>query len=187
MPLISSQPTLLKSLLWPTALHISRFSDPLSATDPTLSHPTSSSLRGQIKQRDELPLKTQSAVGMGTEPERVHMDGRVLHGRPLPHIVWGFGTSCLLSVLQGLWVCLHYCIPWKANSALLILWLTQSRFPLGINPKVRVLSAKQSLPASLCVACLFYFFWSSTSEVQSSLRALSLHLVLYIFLKLKLG
>ena len=70
----------------------------------------------------------------------------------------GFRKSCRLSILQGPQVRLHDCIPWKANSALLILWLTRRLFPLGIHPRKRVLSAKQSLPVSLCVACLCYFF-----------------------------
>lgn len=75
----------------PTAWHSSRLEDLLSTIDPTLPHPTSS-LRGQIKQRDELLLKIQFVVGMGTEPEQVHEDVRVLHGKLQSDIVWGLGS-----------------------------------------------------------------------------------------------
>lgn len=64
----------------------------LSTTDLTLPHPTFS-LRGQNKQTEELPLKTQFVVGTEIEPEQVHEDVSVLYGRLLSDILWDSGSS----------------------------------------------------------------------------------------------
>lgn len=169
----------------PTAWHSSRLGDPLLTTNPTLPHPTSS-WRGQIKQKDELPLKTQFMVGMGTEPEWVHMDMRVLHGRLLPDIIWDSGSrACWASSRDHGYA---YTTAFPERQTLPYLFCDS----LGACSLLELTQGKESSQQNKvcllpCVWPAYFNFWSFALEVRSSLKALFLHFVLRVFLKLRLG
>lgn len=153
-------------------MHIST----LTSIDLTLPHPTSS-LRGQIKQKDERALKTLFVVGTGIKLEWVHKDVRVLHDRFMPDIVWDTGSCACWASPRGPGYTHTIALPKRQTLSYLFSDSLSACFFLELTQEKE--SSQQNKVCLLpCVWSAYFIFWIFTLEVQRSLRALFLHFVL---------